>query len=1324
MKLKQVGTVEQYQESFDALLNRVELSANHAISCFLGGLCEEIQSAVRMFKPQTIHDAYCLAKLQEATLVSIAKKTKPILERPPSFSRSITSSYRNFSKNPQSFTSKDYPSSSHTTTRANSLQPASSAQSVTSKPRNSRRILSAKEIEEKRAKNLCFFCDEKFFPGHKCNAQVYQLEILKEDSEELGEDEGLQEEGEGEVVKEEDMPLISLHALNGASSYQTMRVNGKAGNATLHILIDSGSTHNFLDISVAKKLHCELRKIPPLPVAIANGQQLDCNIMCKDFSWSLIGQEFTADMLLVPLGSCEMVLGVQWLSTLGPILWDFEALKMEFSYKGKRVLIRGTKKSVVEWMSGKKVHKAMNHSAQLFTLQLRNVEQLATHNNPTTQVPQLSALLKEFADLFEEPRSLPPHRSHDHKIILKPGTSPVNVRPYRYPALQKDVIEKTIQEMLEAGVVRPSQSPYSSPIVLVKKKDGTWRLCVDYRQLNKHTVLDKFPIPVIEELLDELFGASYFSKIDLRAGYWQVRMNPHDVEKTAFRTHDGHYEFLVMPFGLTNAPSTFQSLMNHIFRPYLRKFILVFFDDILIYSPSLEAHLLHLRTAFETLRQHSLFAKMSKCSFGTREIEYLGHVISKDGVSTDQKKIEAMKGWPTPCNVKQLRGFLGLTGYYRRFIRNYGQLSRPLTELLKKEAFHWSDEAQLAFENLKLAMITAPVLALPDFTKPFVLETDASGAGIGAVLMQEDHPIAYLNKALSLKHQSLSTYERELMAVVMAVEKWRPYLLGRHFLIKTDHFSLKYIMEQKITTPFQSKWLPRLMGFDYEISYKQGRDNQAADGLSRISGAQLLSMTISNLQTDLLDQIKASWSQDSKLQQLIQKLSTGQSHPKYQWSQGLLFRKGKLVVGNHFPSQQQIIQLFHDTPLGGHSGVKVTKKKLSSLFYWKGVSRNIRNYIRSCDTCQRNKADLGAPAGLLQPLPIPGAIWVDVSIDFIEGLPKSRGKDTILVVVDRLSKYAHFLALAHPFTAAVVAQLYFEHIFKLHGLPKTIVSDRDKIFLSSFWQELFTLQQVDLHMSTAYHPQSDGQTEVVNRCLEGYLRCMTGEKPVEWVLWLPLAEWWYNTNWHSSIGLTPYEVVYGQPPSLHIPYVSGDSKVEAVDRSLKAREDCIRLLRFHLTKSQQRMKAQADKHRSERAMEVGDWVFVKLQPYRQQSVAQRTNHKLAAKFFGPFQVISKVGSVAYKLQLPSHSKIHPVFHVSQLKKKVGSRPTSSTLPEVDDQGLVAAEPVAVLDRRLGKVGNSAAVYVLIQWSHAPKEEATWELYSDIERRFPQFQLEA
>ena len=244
---------------------------------------------------------------------------------------------------------------------------------------------------------------------------------------------------------------------------------------------------------------------------------------------------------------------------------------------------------------------------------------------------RLESLLHKYAGIFEEPKALPLHRSCDHRIILKEGTSPIDVRSYRYPALQKDIIEQTIREMLEAGVVRPSQSPYSSPIVLVKKKDGSWRLCVDYRQLNKHTVIDRFPIPVVEELLDELHGTAYFFKMDLR-------IHPADIEKTDFRTHEGHYEFLVMPFGLTNAPSTFQALMNDILKPHLRKFILVFFYDMLIHSPSYDQHLAHLKTAFEVLKQHTLFAKISKCNFWKTQVEYLGHIITIHGVSTDQKR--------------------------------------------------------------------------------------------------------------------------------------------------------------------------------------------------------------------------------------------------------------------------------------------------------------------------------------------------------------------------------------------------------------------------------------------------------------------------------------------------------------------------------------------------------------------------------------------------------------------------------------------------------------------------------------------------------------
>lgn len=296
-------------------------------------------------------------------------------------------------------------------------------------------------------------------------------------------------------------------------------------------------------------------------------------------------------------------------------------------------------------------------------------------------------------------------------------------------------------------------------------------MCVDYRALNKETIKDKFPIPVIEELLDEMNGATIFSKIDLRSGYHQIRVKKEDIPKTAFKTHEGHYEFLVMPFGLTNAPSTFQSLMNTLFKPYLRKFILVFFDDILIYSRNPTEHWDHVRVTLKILRENELFAKESKCRFGMEEVDYLGHIITRGGVKADFSKIEAMKSWPKPTSLKSLKGFLRLIGYYRRFVKNYGAIAAPLTSLLKKNAFQWNETATTAFENLKIAMSNSSVLALPNFLKPFTIECDASGVRIRAVLMQEGRPLAFYSQALKGKSLDLSTYEKELLTLVMTIKR-------------------------------------------------------------------------------------------------------------------------------------------------------------------------------------------------------------------------------------------------------------------------------------------------------------------------------------------------------------------------------------------------------------------------------------------------------------------------------------------------------------------------------------------------------------------------
>ena len=619
------------------------------------------------------------------------------------------------------------------------------------------------------------------------------------------------------------------------------------------------------------------------------------------------------------------------------------------------------------------------------------------------------------------------------------------------------------------------------------------------------TIKDRFPIPTVEDMLDELYGANYFTKLDLRAGYHQIRVSPNDVPKTAFRTHNGHYEYLVMPFGLCNAPSTFQSVMNSIFRSHLRKFILVFFDDILIYSPSWNKHLEHVRQTLTILQHHKFYAKLSKCEFGQIELEYLGHVISDQGVKVDVKKVEAMLAWPKPITITDLRGFLGLTRYYRKFVQGYGVITRPLTNLLKKGRFVWDDAAEKAFQTLKKAMTTTPILTMPNFDEPFTIETDASGEGIGAILTQQGKPLAFMSRALGITKQAWSIYAKEMLDIVEAIRLWRPYVLGHKFFIKTDQRSLKFFLDQRVATPEQQKWVAKLMGYEYEIIYRPGHDNIVADALSRCHNNSALTV-IHVASMGIWDDIRQASKSDDYVQHIKSQVNSP-SNINFRWRDELLFYKGRVVIPNNELLRSQLLYELHNSKMGGHSGVIRTYQRLRQQFYRPSMIKTVREYVKKCDICQRAKHDTSSPSGLLQPLPIPDKVWEDISMDFIEGLPCSFGKDTIMVVVDRLSKFAHFTPLTHPFTAKLVTEKFVDSIVRLHGMPRSIVSDGDPIFISHLWQEFFKLSGSKLNLSSSYHPQTDGQTEVVNRCLEQYLHCFEHRWPRKWSKYLVWAEY-------------------------------------------------------------------------------------------------------------------------------------------------------------------------------------------------------------------------
>ncbi|KAM7497180.1 hypothetical protein LguiA_021594 [Lonicera macranthoides] len=1327
-ELKQAGSVEEYQNKFEDLRNQVlekesNMTETYFISAFIGGLQPELKNFVYMLKPSTLEDAVTLARLQESGFNSLLAKAK-------------TSS--NSKQNaPSPATYRSYQTANQPTTTQFTYKPSTTTYSPTTKPDTKTPSLPNKfttpnavvpvkkitpaEMQARREKGLCYNCDEQYTYGHKCKRpQVYHIS---------GEEEKI--ESDGEMQPEPDEPPtddnlgISMHAIAGGAPCQTLVLQGQSKKVPLSILVDSGSSHNFLDPLTAKQTGCKVIPTTNLQVTIADGSKTSSKAYCPDFQWCVQGEEFTTNMRILPLGGYNMILGVDWLKKFGPVTLDLNNLTMNVMKEGRAVTLQGGTSPYGELkvISGGSLYSLCSSQQCGFIGQLSFV---AEDNQNNDSIPiEVTQLLDDYDDLFKEPKGLPPPRAFDHQIPLKPGAAPFSIRPYQYPHVQKNEIEKLVKEMLESGIIRPSTSPFASPVLLVKKKDGSWRLCIDYRELNSLTIKNKFPTPVIDELLEELHGAAWFSKLDLRSGYHQIRMQSGDISKTAFQTHEGHYEFLVMPFGLTNAPASFQALMNQVFKPYLRRFILVFFDDILIYSKSLAEHIEHLKTTFDILRQNTLFVKMSKCSFAQPRLEYLGHIISQEGVAADEAKVSAMITWPTPKNVKALRGFLGLTGYYRKFVRGYGIITKPLTQLLKKNQFQWSEEATRAFETLKRAISTTPVLALPDFAKPFIVEIDASQEGIGAVLMQQGRPIAFLSKALPPRKQCLSAYERELWALIYAVHKWRTYLFGHHFLIKTDHQSLKFLLEQRVTSMLQQKWLTKLMGLDYTIVYKRGCENKVADALSRREfkedeDAQCNALT--TIQPAWLSEVSNSWTGDELVQTILAKLLSGSNDLSgYTFTNDTLRYKGRLYIGVNGDLRQKIIQELHHSGSGGHSRTKATLKRIEQFFYWPNMITDVTKAVKECLICQRSKSEHVPYPGLLQPLPIPTRPWNDIAMDFIEGLPNSDHKNSILVVIDRFSKYAHFFPLSHPYTAQEVAALFFANVHKLHGLPATIVSDRDPIFLSQFWSHLFKLLGTKLCHSTSYHPQTDGQTERLNQCLETFLRCMTSDKPKQWAKWIPLAEWWYNTTYHSSLQLTPFEVVYGYPPPhLSIPQFETHKEID-VQQFLQERKTMMQCIRDRLQEAQHRMKQFADRHRSERTFVVGDWVFLRLQPYKQTSLSMRKDYKLAPRFYGPYKVLEKIGSVAYRLQLPSSTSIHPVFHVSMLKKKLGhSIEPSSVLPPVDSSGHFLVEPVAILDRRLVRRGNASAVQVQIQWSNMSPAEATWEDYDRMKELFPNF----
>jgi hypothetical protein len=1164
-------------------------------------------------------------------------------------------------------------------------------------------------------------------------------------------------------------------------------------------LLDSGAERNFISRSFVLKHKLPMQQLAnPFPVELANGKIIYCSERVRGMlnldGWTETGH----DLYVIPMSmQYEVILGMPWLA----------AHRLEVDWKqGVVAVLRPDDTTVVLrsrrhmelldsagvncLMSAAQLDHASKHDEieQSWLCMVRVAEDgTATPLGATSYAPDkdwnamneverarlmAEAVQRDHADVLREtlPPGLPPERAVQHEIKVLPGSQPPCAAPYKMSEAEYRELHNQLTKLVELGHIRPSSSPYGAPVLFVKKKNGELRLVTDYRALNRVTVKNAYPMPTVDELLDRLAGAKWFTTFDLTSGFNQVRVSEESIPMTAFRTRYGHYEYLVMPFGLVNAPATFQRLANATLesRPgdaeEPRDFVMVYMDDVIIFSKSLEEHERHVRWVLQRLRDAKLYVRPSKCNWFTQRCNFLGHVVSEAGIEVDGRKVEAIVQWSAPRNPKELMSFLGAANYFRRHIRKFSHMAAPLTELLRKDRpWVWGKPQDEAFAALKHALTTAPVLRPPDPSLPYILYTDASDEAVGAVLMQDDgsgpQPVAYLSRKHTSAERNYPTREKELLAIVEALKEWRHYLASSEVAVFTDHDSLRYLLTQKLPlTGRMARWLEATQEFNLSIGYVPGKANVVADALSRMtlsslrvdhrkmSGRRhvesrvvrvreavtpalermhLAAMVTASVDPTLLNDIKKGYRSDPLAQEQMDLLQQGDETALVE-RQGLLFRQeGEKAPLLYIPGssnlRQRILAECHDAGLSGHFGRDKTLDRLRKLFWWPTLAADVDEYVQTCPRCMLGNARNTRKPGLLQPLPIPGHAWQHMSLDFVTGLPRTAaGHDAVLTCVCPLTKMVRLIPTDKEVTAERTAQLVYKHVWSLFGTPERLISDRDPRFMADFWQELMRLVGTRLNMSTAYHAETDGQTERVNRVMLDILRHYVSKEQSDWDILLPVVEFAINSAKHRSTGFSPFYLNYGREPVTPAAFLRGaaadltartgtkaEDVVQRIATALAKAKECI-------AKAKQEQAEYANRKRVHLEFERGDWVLLATRNLRRQEEGAR---KLDYPWDGPLVVTEKVGEVSYRLAVPHNRRITDVFHVSLLKPwkqsdQFGGREEpehSSYMAGKDEKQWFDVEKL-LGERRRGK-----KLQYNVRWKNYSSSYDTWEPADQLRR---------
>ena len=1082
-------------------------------------------------------------------------------------------------------------------------------------------------------------------------------------------------------------PRQQLLTMNYARCFKTpVLINGRRTVA----MIDSGATGTFISSRLVEKFGITTRKKQDdYELSVVDGSQLETRVDKETEPLPVAIQQHHEELTfdVVPMASHDIILGMPWLKTHNPNI-DWESREVLFERCGcvttthpghrQRSMTdekqhRTTAEICEISTSNKDDYNGRSDSADSREGQRRRLARVSEGSHAPSVIPGIlkkyptlqtgiPQVYKKWEYLFQEEETaaaLPIHQPWDHEIRLEQGKQPTFGPIYALSEKELGTLRKYLDENMKKGFIQKSESPAGYPILFVPKKDGSLRLCVDYRKLNDITIKNRYPLPNISELQDRLSEAKIFTALDLRGAYNLIRMKAGEEWKTAFRTRYGHYEYKVMPFGLTNAPATCQQMINDALRDLLDVTVVAYLDDILIYSKDPAKHESHVKQVLERLANYKLRLKPEKCEWSKEEVKFLGFMIGKNSIRIDPAKLAAVKEWNQPTNVKEVQSFLGFVNYNRKFIKHFSQIGAPLHNLTRKDKpFVWDDKCETAFQKLITACTSEPVLCMFNPKKPIRIETDASDLAIGGCLTQEydgkHHPIAYHSRKMSPAEQNYDIHDKELLAIVECLDQWRVYAEGAPGLnIYTDHKNLVSFTTTKVLNRRQVRWSELLGQYKFKISYTPGKDNGRADALSRRSDymgtKEVFNQSILKINSD------GSLSANSKheLNATLRILNDDKER--------FPIEKGKYLISNN--KINECIRNYHDDPLQGHPGVTRTLQLIRRSCKFGEMKRHVEEYIKKCQCCQQNKHSTHAKYGYLQQEIPTYESWDEVTMDFITKLPKSTEPvegityDSILVMVDRLTKYTHIIPFRETYTAEQLGYVVLDRLIRHNSIPKKLVSDRDKLFTSKFWQSLVGLMGTKLKLSTAFHPETDGQTERANQTLEQYLRHYVNNTQNNWAQLLPMAQLAINNGYQQTIGMSPAMANFGKEMNTFATLIGllNNDKAKVMTEEIKSVQKFIQE-KIH-TSHENSAKYINKKRKMAPQLKEGDKVYLLTKNLK----AKRPSKKLDHQKVGPFFVKTVKGSVNYELELPPDTRIHPVFHISLLEPADLKTPIQTTL---------------------------------------------------------------